>query len=53
MSITNIATVASGIIELIGTGKEVYKATVNAMDAIEAKGVVKGSDKKRMGISIC
>ena len=41
MSITNIATVASGIIELIGTGKEVYKATVNAMDAIEAKGVVK------------
>ena len=49
MSITNIATVARGIIELIGTGKEVYKATVNAMGAI----VVKGSDKKRMGISIC
>lgn len=49
MSITNIATVASGIIELIGTGKEVYEVTVNAMDAmdaIEAKGVVKGSDKK-------
>ena len=46
MSITNIATVASGIIELIGTGKEVYEVTVNAMDAIEAKGVIKGSDKK-------
>ena len=46
MSITNIATVASGIIELIETGKEVYEVTVNAMDAIEAKGVVKGSDKK-------
>ena len=45
-NITNIATVASGIIELIGTGKEVYEVTVNAMDAIEAKGVVKGSDKK-------
>ena len=53
MSITNIATVASGIIELIETGREVYEVTVNAMDAIEAKGVVKGSDKKRMGISIC
>lgn len=49
ISITNITTVASGIIELIGTGKEVYEVTVNAMDAmdaIEAKGVVKGSDKK-------
>lgn len=38
MSITNIATVASGIIELIETGREVYEVTVNAMDAIEAKG---------------
>ena len=28
------------------TGREVYEVTVNAMDAIEAKGVVKGSDKK-------
>ena len=46
MSITNIATVASGIIELIETGREVYEVTVKAMDAIEAKGVVKGSDKK-------
>ena len=44
MSITNITTVASGIIELIGTGKEVYKATVNAMDSIEAKGVVNVSE---------
>ena len=43
-NITNIATVASGIIELIGTGKEVYEVTVNAMDAIEAKCVVRGED---------
>ena len=46
MSITNITTVASGIIQLIETGREVYEVTVNAMDAIEAKGVIKGSDKK-------
>ena len=46
MSVTNIATVASGIIQLIETGREVYEATVSAMDAIEAKGAVKGSDKK-------
>ena len=46
MSITNITTVASGIIQLIETGREVYEVTVNAMDAIEAKGVIKGSDKR-------
>lgn len=46
MSVTNIATVASGIIQLIETGREVYEATVSAMDAIEAKGAVKGSEKK-------
>lgn len=45
-NITNIATVSSGIIQLIETGREVYEVTVNAMDAIEAKGVIKGSDKK-------
>ena len=46
ISITNITTVASGIIQLIETGREVYEVTVNAMDAIEAKGVIKGSDKR-------
>ena len=45
-NITQIATVASGIIELIETGKEVYQATVTAMDAIEVKGSLKGEDKK-------
>lgn len=45
-NVMQIATVASGIIQLIGTGREIYEATANAMDAIEAKGVTKGSDKK-------
>ena len=45
-NVTQIATVASGIIQLIGTGREIYQATVDAMDAIEAKGSLKGEDKK-------
>ena len=44
---TNIATVAIGIIELIDVGQDIYRATVDAMDAIEAKGVVRGEDKKK------
>ena len=45
-NVTQIATVASGIIQLVGTGREIYQATVDAMDAIEAKGSLKGKDKK-------
>ena len=45
-NVTRIATVASGIIQLIETGREIYQATVDAMDAIEAKGSLKGKDKK-------
>ena len=45
-NVTRIATVASGIIQLIETGKEIYQATVDAMDAIEVKGILKGKDKK-------
>ena len=45
-NVTQIATVASGIIQLIETWREIYQATVNAMDAIEAKGSLKGKDKK-------
>lgn len=45
-NVTQIATVASGIIQLIETGREIYQATVDAMDAIEAKGSLKGKDKK-------
>ena len=36
-NVTQIATVASGIIQLIETGKEIYQATV---DAIEVKGTL-------------
>lgn len=46
MTKTNIATVAVGIIELIDVGQEIYRATADAMDAIEAKGSLKGSSKK-------
>ena len=45
-SVTQIATVASGIIQLIEVGRNIYQATVDAMDAIEAKGSLKGKDKK-------
>ena len=45
-NVTQIATVATGVIQLIEVGKEIYEATVNAMDSIEGQGVVKGSDKK-------
>lgn len=45
-NVTQIATVASGVIQLIEVGRDIYEATVKAMDAVEAKGVVKGADKK-------
>ena len=40
------ATVARGVIQLIEVCRDIYEATANTIDAIEAKGVVKGSDKK-------
>lgn len=47
-NVTQIATVASGIIQLIETGKEIYQATV---DAIEVKGTLKvGSKETQYGI---
>ena len=45
-NVTQIATVASGIIQLIGPGREIYEATVDAMDAIEVKGTLKVGSKE-------
>ena len=46
-NITQIATVANGVISLISVGQEIYELTVKAMDAVEAlKDVEKGEDKK-------
>lgn len=50
-NVTNIATVASGVIQLIQVGREIYEATVNAMDAIEAQGTLRGSEKKEWVLS--
>lgn len=43
---TNIATVAKGVIDLINVGREIYEAAANAMDSIEAKGSLDGASKK-------
>ena len=45
-NVTQIATVATGVIQLIEVGKDIYEATTKAMDAVEAKGTLKGKDKK-------
>ena len=46
-NITQIATVANGVISLISVGQEIYELTVKSMDAVEAlKGIEKGEDKK-------
>lgn len=45
-NLTQISTVAQGVISLIEVGKEIYEATVNAMDSVERQGVIKGCDKK-------
>ena len=46
-NITQIATVANGVISLIPVGQEIYELTVKAMDAVEAlKDIEKGEDKK-------
>ena len=46
MDVTNIATVAIGIIHLIDVGRELYQAVANGMDAVERKGSLSGKDKK-------
>lgn len=43
--VTQIATVAKGVIDLIQIGQEIYQATANAMDAAE-KEKDSGADKK-------
>ena len=45
-NVTQIATVATGVIQLIEVGKDIYEATTKAMDAVEAQGTLKGEDKK-------
>ena len=45
-NITQIATVANGVISLISVGQEIHELTVRSMDAVEAlKGIEKGEDK--------
>lgn len=52
MNSTQIATVASGVISLIQTGQEIYRATANAMDSIEKQATLAGKDKKKPGYLI-
>ena len=40
-NVTQIATVATGVIQLIEVGKDIYEATTKAMDAVEAQGTLK------------
>lgn len=44
-AVTQIATVAKGVIDLIQIGQEIYQATANAMDAAEQE-KESGADKK-------
>lgn len=46
MNNNQIATVASGVINLIQTGQAIYRIAANAMDAIEQNKAMSGSDKK-------
>lgn len=46
MNANQIATVASGVINLISTGQTIYRIAANAMDAIEQNQEMKGADKK-------
>ena len=43
---TQIATVAVGFIQLIEVGRDIYEATANTVNTVEAKGTLKGEDKK-------
>ncbi len=51
MNNNQIATVASGVIELIQTGQIIYRIAANAMDAIEQNGNLSGGDKKAWVLS--
>ncbi len=46
MNSTQIAAVASGVISLIQTGQEIYRAAADAMDSIEKQAALAGKDKK-------
>ena len=47
-NITQIATVANGVISLISVGQEIYELTVKSMDAVEAlKGIEKVMPKQQ------
>ena len=41
---TQIDTVARRVVQLIEVGRDIYEATANTMDSIEAKGVVNVSE---------
>lgn len=43
----NIATVAAGVISVAPVGLTIYQAAANAMDAVEALGVLTGVAKKQ------
>ena len=48
---TKITTVAIRVIQLVEVGRDIYEATVDAMDAIEVKGTLKvGSKETQYGI---
>jgi hypothetical protein len=50
---TNITDVATQVISVAETGKEIYQAVVSAMDSIESVSTaMKGSDKKAIVLAI-
>lgn len=42
----NIATVAGGVLTAVTTGRTIYQAAANAMDAVEDQGTLTGAKKK-------
>jgi hypothetical protein len=42
----SIAAVATGVLTAVTTGHNIYTAAANAMDAVEAQGVLTGAKKK-------
>ncbi len=42
----NITIVASGILSVVSTGRQIYQAAANAMDSVEIQGVLTGAKKK-------
>lgn len=53
-NITQIATVANGVISLISVGQEIYELTVKAMDAVEALQYSQstGAEKKKWVLAL-